>query len=63
MKHINVAEHFVREKADEGKVILQYCPTEEMVADFLTKGVPGPTHKWCAKAAGLTGKSKDSQIP
>ena len=57
MKHIDVAEHFVREKVEEGKVSLQYCPTDKMVADFLTKGVDGPKHGWCAEALGLGPKT------
>ena len=36
-KHIDVQWHFVREKIQEELVALEYLPTEEMVADGLTK--------------------------
>ena len=39
-KHIALRHHFVREKVNEGLVELKYCPTERMVADMLTKGLP-----------------------
>ena len=40
-KHINIKFHFVREQVSNGKVCLKYCPTEDMLADMLTKAV-GP---------------------
>jgi len=39
-KHIDVKMHFVREKVEDGSVTLIYCPTEDMVADILTKALP-----------------------
>jgi hypothetical protein len=36
-KHIDVQYHFVRECVEMGKIKLVYCPTEDMVADALTK--------------------------
>ena len=36
-KHIDVKFHFVREALSNGCTELIYCPTEEMVADVLTK--------------------------
>jgi len=38
-KHIGIRYHFIREQVEKGTVELQYCPTEEMVADMLTKGL------------------------
>lgn len=36
-KHIDTKYHFIRETITSGRVILQYCPTDQMVADVLTK--------------------------
>ena len=38
-KHIDVQHHFIREKLESGKISLKYCPTEDMVADVLTKAL------------------------
>lgn len=36
-KHVDIKYHFVRSAHIEGKVTIEYCPTENMVADVLTK--------------------------
>ena len=36
-KHIDIKYHFIRETISSGRVILEYCPTEQMIADVLTK--------------------------
>ena len=38
-KHIGIKFHFIRELVSDGAVKLQYCLTEEMIADMLTKGL------------------------
>ena len=38
-KHIDVRYHFIRDEINNGKVIVQYCPTADMVADIMTKPV------------------------
>ena len=45
-KHIDIRYHYVREALQEGTIDLFYCPTEEMVADWLTKPLSrGPFEK------------------
>jgi len=43
-KHIDIQHHFVREKVDNEDVKIVYCPTEEMIADVLTKGLSKEKH-------------------
>src|SRR5277367_2195295 len=43
-KHIEVQYHFIRECVEMGKVKLVYCPTEEMIADALTKPLARDRH-------------------
>jgi hypothetical protein len=39
-KHIDIQHNFVREIIEEGEVTLNYTPTNDMVADIITKGLP-----------------------
>jgi hypothetical protein len=36
-KHIDVQYHYTRQLVEYGKIKLDYCPTEDMLADVLTK--------------------------
>ena len=38
-KHTDIKYRFVREKTQDGTIEQKYCPTNEMVADILTKPV------------------------
>ena len=39
-KHIDIKFHYVREVIEKKKMELVYCPTEKMIADIMTKGLP-----------------------
>jgi hypothetical protein len=39
-KHIDIRHHFVRDAVEDKMIHLKFCPTEEMVADALTKPLP-----------------------
>jgi hypothetical protein len=39
MKHVDVTYHFLRDHVEKQDVKLVYCPTEDMVADVLTKAL------------------------
>jgi hypothetical protein len=39
-KHIDVKYHFIQESSQNGLIQLVYIPTDEMVADILTKSLP-----------------------
>ena len=40
-KHIDIKYHFVRDHVNSGNIELKYCPSGDMVADILTKGLSG----------------------
>ena len=52
-KHIDIKYHFVRDAVQEGTIELIYCPTEVMIADLLTKGLPRVRHNTLCKSVGL----------
>ena len=41
-KHIDIRCHFVREKVEKNQAVLQYCPTQDMLADIMTKAIAAP---------------------
>lgn len=53
-KHIDVKHHFIRHALKEYPIKLVYMPTEKMLADVFTKGLPGPRHKECVGAVRVT---------
>ena len=52
-KHIDVCYHFIHWIVEEGKIRLIYCPTNEMVANTLTKALPSVKMKHFATALRL----------
>lgn len=50
-KHIDIQYHFVRQKVQEKDCNLVYVPTEQQLADFLTKAIPAL--KWKAFIQGI----------
>ena len=45
VKHFDVKAHHIRDEILQGSVTLVYCPTEDMIADILTKALP-PIQHW-----------------
>ena len=52
-KHIDIRFHFIRYVIEAGKITIDYCPTEDMVADTLTKALLSAKAKHFAAALGL----------
>ena len=47
-KHIDISYHFVRERVVSGEIEIMYCPTTEMIADIMTKGLHKESYeKFC----------------
>ena len=40
-KHINIRYFFVKDRVESGEVVIKYAPTEDMLADLLTKPLQG----------------------
>ena len=59
-KHIDIQYHFVRDCVEDGRLHLEYCPTEDMVADGLTKALGPEEHRKLAKMMGME-EWKDKQ--
>ena len=38
-KHIDICYHFVRGKVASEEICVAYCPTQDMLADIMTKGL------------------------
>ncbi|GBE79025.1 hypothetical protein SCP_0202220 [Sparassis crispa] len=52
-KHFDVKHHYVREKLRDKYIDIHYCPTEDMIADILTKSLPKPRHEKLTKKLGM----------
>ena len=52
-KHIDVQHHFIREKLKNQEICLKYCPTEDMIAEVLTKPLAKVRHQTLTNAMGL----------
>jgi hypothetical protein len=55
-KHIDVRYHWIHWVIKKGSIQLIYCPTDDMVADILTKALPSAKVKHFATSLGLHAK-------
>ena len=62
-KHINVQYFFITDRISKGKVRDKWCPTAEMVTDFMTKPLQGSTFKrFRDLIMGALSKREESKI-
>uniref|UniRef100_H3GB36 Reverse transcriptase Ty1/copia-type domain-containing protein n=2 Tax=Phytophthora ramorum TaxID=164328 RepID=H3GB36_PHYRM len=54
-KHIDIRYHFVREKVEDGQVVLQYVSTTDMLADMMTKAIPATQFSVLRTKLGIQG--------
>jgi hypothetical protein len=52
-KHIEVRHHFLRQQVDSKAIILKYLPTNDQVADVLTKGLTREKHERFTASMGV----------
>ena len=52
-KHIDIRYHYIRECVQNGQIELQYCPTDEMKADILTKPLTKQKFEYLRGQIGL----------
>ena len=52
-KHIDIHYHFIKSCVQNHSIIIFYCPTENTIADILTKAVPLIKHKYFTHGLGL----------
>jgi hypothetical protein len=57
-KHIDTQYHFVKEMAQDGKVILEKVDILQNLANALMKSVSTYKFKWCCESMGLMGPKK-----
>jgi hypothetical protein len=59
-KHIDIPHHFVHEKLISGEISIQYCASEDNLADLLTKALPKPKHQDLTACLGMTSELRGS---
>jgi hypothetical protein len=52
-KHIDVSAHYIRELAEDEEVTVQYMPTDQMLADCLTKPLKAIQHQRNVEGIGI----------
>lgn len=57
-KHIDIKYHHIRDEVKRGEVKLEYCETSIMLADIMTKALPGPRHTELTASLGILAGSR-----
>jgi hypothetical protein len=52
-KHFDIKSHYIREKIRDGTIEDVYCPTDDMIADVLTKPLHRPKHMKFTSRMGM----------
>lgn len=53
-KHIAIKYHFIREAGETKEIRLEYCQTEDQIADIFTKALPRPKFEQLRSMLGVT---------
>ena len=52
-KHVEVDQHFIKEKLENGLICTPYIPTKGQLADILTKGLPTQSFQTILSKLGM----------
>lgn len=61
-KHIEVKYHYIRNQHQKGSFNVKYIPTENQLADYLTKPISGPHLERLKEMSGVKSKSKRREV-
>jgi hypothetical protein len=56
MKHLDLAHYWLRDEVAKGSIHVEYVPTQDQLADILTKALPCPTVDLLRSKIGLQGR-------
>jgi hypothetical protein len=60
-KHIDLRYHFIREAVEDGKIKVQYIPTDDNISDVFTKALPRPKFQRMVEMLGLLKLKADAE--
>ena len=52
-KHVEIDQHFIKERLDGGSICISYIPSSRRVANVFTKGLLRPNFDFCVSKLGL----------
>ena len=58
-KHIDICYHFIREAVEDGKIQVEYIPTDDNVADIFTKPLAKTKFRHFVELLGLRRPARD----
>ena len=62
-RHMNIRYFFVKDWVASKEIRIEYCPTEDMIADFFTKPLQGKQfYKLCDQVMNIDPSSKYTRI-
>ena len=59
-KHIDIRHHFIRSHVEDKRIRIQYTPTDEMIADILTKNLGRTKHDYFVTKLGMVSRLSGS---
>ena len=57
-RHMDITMFHIKDQVDQGKVVIKCCPTDQMIADFLTKPKQGSQFQLLRKLMGVVKQAK-----